>query len=64
MLIIDRFEGDWAIIEEDERLLQIPRSWLPLDCQEGDILKITVDQEATQARRQQMEARMKNLFKS
>ena len=64
MLIVDRFEGEWAIIEEDERLLQIPRSWLPADCQEGDILRIEVDQEATQERKARLEARMKNLFKN
>ena len=38
-LTIDRFEGNYAICEnEDKTTLQIPKYRLPLNCKEGDCL--------------------------
>jgi len=35
-LIIDRFEGNYAVCEqEDETILHIPKYRLPLECREG-----------------------------
>lgn len=39
MYIIDRFEGDIAVVEADETMLDIPRSQLPAEAQEGDVLQ-------------------------
>ncbi len=37
--IIDRFEGNYAICEtEDKSFVSIPKYKLPLDCKEGDCL--------------------------
>ena len=37
---IDRFEGDWAVLEtEDARTFNVPRDWLPSGAREGDVLK-------------------------
>ena len=37
--IIDRFEGEYAVVErEDQGMLKIPRSELPHDAHEGDVL--------------------------
>lgn len=38
-LIIDRFEGNYAVCEqEDKSFVNIPKYKLPLDCKEGDCL--------------------------
>jgi hypothetical protein len=38
-LIIDRYEGNYAICEnEDKTTISIPKYKLPLDCKEGDCL--------------------------
>ncbi len=37
--IIDRFEGNYAICEaEDKTFISIPKYKLPLDCKDGDCL--------------------------
>ncbi|MGN1403661.1 MAG: DUF3006 domain-containing protein [Ruminococcus sp.] len=68
MIIIDRFEGDLAVLETDSGMIQAARSLLPENAQEGDILTqtadgYTVDAEATQARREKLLARMKRIKK-
>lgn len=60
MLIIDRFEGDIAIVETDENtFMQIPRTALPPNAKEGDIVvkvedKYIIDYESTEKRRQKI----------
>lgn len=48
MLVIDRFEGEYALIEYKKRIFHIPKSLMPKGAKEGDIIKIeiTVDREA------------------
>ncbi len=49
--IIDRFEGDIAIIEISEnKFVDMPRVLIPNDANEGDIINICVDKDATQER--------------
>ena len=44
MLIVDRFEGDWAIIEiENRHTFNLPRFVLPLGIKEGDAISIQVE---------------------
>jgi hypothetical protein len=52
MLIIDRFEGDWAVIEFGQKTFNIPKVLIPPEAREGDVinLHITLDREATDAR--------------
>lgn len=41
-LIIDRFEGDLAVVEVDgARFLTIPRWFLPADAREDDVVSLT-----------------------
>lgn len=40
-VIIDRFEGDIAVVELQERTLNVPRALFP-DAHEGDTVEITV----------------------
>lgn len=64
MLIIDRFEGDFAVIEYGELVFNLPRSLLPPEAKEGDVLKIelAVDAAATRERQKRAEELTKDLF--
>lgn len=53
MYIIDRFEGDWAVVETENRTtFNLPRSILPADLKEGDVINIlvSINKEATSQR--------------
>ena len=66
MIVIDRFEGDKAVIEfsqDNGRLLfDIPRAILPKGAKEGDIIKLSVDRMATQKRKDRIESLSDELF--
>lgn len=67
-LIIDRFEGDIAVLEdESERHINVKKSDLPADSKEGSVLDFTdgiytVDENATDERRKHIEDLSKRLF--
>jgi hypothetical protein len=62
--IIDRFEENWAVIESDDLLFNLPRVLLPSDAGEGDVIKITIisDKEATLKRQQQIKCITDEIF--
>lgn len=68
MLIVDRFEGEYAVCEyEDEAFIHIRRSLISLDVREGDVLELTgrlftVDRAATEFRRKLVFEKMSRLF--
>ncbi|HBP65662.1 MAG TPA: DUF3006 domain-containing protein [Desulfosporosinus sp.] len=65
MFIIDRFEGDWAIIEtKTRRTFNLPRSVLPHGIKEGDVISIQVgiDLATTKIRTQESKGRLGNFF--
>ena len=64
MLIISRFEEDWAVIELDNTIFNVPKILLPKHSKEGDVISIsiTVDQQTTASRKQQIDALAKDLF--
>lgn len=66
MFIIDRFEGEWAVIECDGITFNIPRFLLPAKAKEGDVISISIsiDQTKTKERRQKGEEMMKGFFDS
>lgn len=51
MYIIDRFEGNWAVIEYERQTFNLPRQLLPPEALEGDVVAISikVDVKATAA---------------
>lgn len=56
---IDRFEGALAVLEVDGAEQTRPRSALPPDAREGDVIDLstlTVDREATERLRRETEA--------
>lgn len=64
MLIIDRFEGDWAVIEHGEKFFNIPKELLPPDAKEGDIIhfSITIDQNSTKKQKERIQDLVDDLF--
>ncbi|MFZ5642430.1 MAG: DUF3006 domain-containing protein [Bacillota bacterium] len=50
MLVIDRFEGEYALIKMNKRIFHIPKALVPKGAKEGDVvqIQITVDKEATE----------------
>lgn len=65
MYIIDRFEGNFAIVETDDRqTFNLPRSLLPQGAKEGDVISISVvvDQNETKSRQERIKGMMNNFF--
>lgn len=63
-LIIDRFEGEFAIVEiPDGQIINCPKVLLPADAKEGSILNIAVDNDATNKKLLENTNRMNRLFK-
>jgi len=63
MLVIDRFEGEYAVIETDKGMINMPRAELPAGAKEGDTLLLTIDAEETEARQKRIDDKMNKLFK-
>lgn len=56
MMIIDRFEQDFAVVETDDGIIDISRVYLPENAVEGDVIVLTdngyiIDEQATAERR-------------
>ena len=65
MFIIDRFEGDWAIIETENRhTFNLSRFVLPPGIKKGDVISIQVgiDLVATKERAEKSKRMIDNLF--
>lgn len=67
---IDRFEGEFAICENKEtnEMININRSLLPINCKEGDIIKLEngvyiIDESTTKAEQEEIKNMVNNLFK-
>lgn len=65
MYIIDRFEGEWAVIEFNRKTFNLPRILVPPEVMEGDVLtiKVSVDAEATAKIKGDVKDIADNLFK-
>ena len=64
MLVLDRFEGEYALIEMNRRIFHIPKILLPKSAKEGDVItiQITVDKEATAKQKQSADKLAGELF--
>jgi hypothetical protein len=68
-VVIDRFEGDFAICEKDDRkIINIKRANIPKDAKEGDVLDvkgdaITIDFIETANRNKSVKKLMDELWK-
>ena len=63
MLIIDRFEGRFAVLDTGEGMINILRVDIPKRAREGDVLKLTIDTDNTAARKKRIDNMMNELFK-
>ena len=66
MYIIDRFEGDFAVVENGDVFENIPRSVLPENASEGDVIvfdgeKWSVNTSETKLRRARIREKMNRL---
>lgn len=67
---IDRFEGEFAICENKQtnEMINIKRDLLPINCKEGDIIKLVngiyiLDKKETQNIQSEIKDMVNNLFK-
>lgn len=65
--IIDRFEGNIAVVEFDDEMKDIPKNELPKGVNVGDVLlfdgdKITIDKNETKKLKKEIEDLMDELF--
>ncbi len=62
-VIIDRFEGDFAVVEtENGAFVNLPKCLVP-DAKEGDVISITIDHAETEKREEKINHLMDKLFK-
>lgn len=62
-VIIDRFEGDFAVVElPDKTMVNMLKTLLPSEAKEGDVISITVDKEETKSRRAHIEKLMNDVW--
>ena len=66
MMVIDRFEQDFAVVETDDGIIDISRIYLPENSKEGDVISLTengytIDEQATIERRKALAERFRHL---
>lgn len=60
---IDRFEGDYAIVElDDKRTVDMLKILIPEEAKEGDIIEIKINIEDTKERKKNMKILMEELW--
>lgn len=64
MLIVDRIEGNFAVIESGEEMINIPLSEFPANVKEGDVVRLVIDSNETLSRKKRIDEKMKNFFKN
>ena len=64
--IIDRFEGDYAIIEYCDKVYKFPRVFLPKEVNEGDVLDVIamLDDEETIKRKAEVNELMDRVWEN
>lgn len=68
MTIIDRFEGEYAVLETDSGMKNVLRDILPEEAREGDVVELkngayTVNKKAAEKRRRELREKLKKLQK-
>ena len=60
--IIDRFEGNFAVVEKDGQTYNIPKNLLPPGAKEGSVLDISLNEEKTSEAEKEAENLLDELF--
>ena len=62
---IDRFEGEFAVVELDNgATADMPCILIPDGAKEGDVIEIIIDAQETDLRKRRISQKLKNLFDS
>lgn len=62
-IIIDRFEGNYAVVElPDMTMVDMPISLVPEGAKEGDVLVIEIDTNETRERKERIQKLMDDLW--
>ncbi|NLO48771.1 MAG: DUF3006 domain-containing protein [Clostridiales bacterium] len=62
-IIIDRFEGNFAVVElENKDTVNVPKQILPDDAKEGTVLAIEIDHLETETRKRRISEKMNELW--
>ena len=64
MFVLDRIEGETAVIEWQGQMILLPAVLLPKEAREGDLLEIslTIDHKGTQQQKERIEDKAKRLW--
>lgn len=63
-IVIDRFEGEYAVVElESGQFFHVPRQLLPGGAAEGTVLDILINEKETGERKERISRRMGKLWK-
>lgn len=62
MWIVDRFEGEYAVIECDDITFNIPKKALAKNIKEGDCLIVDIDKIKSEAQKEKAHTLMNKLF--
>ncbi len=64
MYVLDRIEGNWAVIEYGKTMIQLPKELLPENAKEGDFLQIhiSIDMEQTKTRKESLAEKAERLW--
>ena len=61
--VIDRFEGDFAIVElTDGKTVELPKVVLPDGAKEGDTVKVIIDADKTAQSKKEIENLMNDVW--
>lgn len=61
-IIIDRIEGEYAVVEiENGKLINVPKELFP-NAKEGDVINISINNEETNKRKENIEKIMNDVF--
>ncbi len=61
-VIVDRIEGDYAVVEIDKgKMCNLPLELVP-NIKEGDVVTITINKDKTEARKKTIEEIMNSVF--
>ncbi len=62
-ITIDRFEGDFAVVEKEDRsCFNLPLALVPEGAEEGSVLDISIDKETEALRRERIERKARRLW--
>ncbi len=61
-MVIDRFEGAFAVVMCEDKAYNIPRALLPETAKEGDILRIVIDTEKTKENAKEIKQLMDDVW--